>query len=435
MIKAFIDLAENVTLMVTKNRSIAYYTDMDYSDDLLDKLFAILNNLNIDEANVMLHGIVSERLTDGDLSFAGAQVKESYSDYKAIEHLFKALGTPRVFFYDFIGYWSMGLKPKTLVVYQDDSTYNFVVFDGLIKHTSVVMDANLKQQVLVLCNKFELTSVIDADSLCHESLVSYFSNADEVKPECRVHLARFAYMMTKDSEKCRVSSNRFKKPESESAVNNSTVESAKETQIASNADTNESSEATPKTKSLLGFRKVKKVSAEKSKKDPVASKHSEEIQRDSAGSDHSRDRKSKRFGLPTPLCIILVIVLLGVIVGCSLAYKFLEQKQKKDLDNYNQISQQYELQKAQLAGYNRVLKSDDTNSIACVSIIDSIDFSKCASYTCDLEGRVLQVNANVANRSSANQFIRTIKKKYKVSRSSVKKARKYTAATVVIEVA
>lgn len=433
MVKAFIDLAENVTLMVTKNRSIAYYTDMDYSDDVLDKLFATLNKLNVDEANVMLHGVISERLKAGDLVIAGAQVKESYSDYKAIEHLFKALGTPKVFFYDFAGYWSMGLEPKTLVVYQDELTYNFVVYDGVIKYTGVVMDANLKQQVLVLCNKFELTSVVDADSLCHEALINYFSNADKIKPEYRVHLARFAYMMTTDSEKCRVSSARFEKLESDSTAG---VKPAEESHIGSDSDSSTKVSAKNSSKSLLGFGKAKNADTKRnSKKMQAVQKQPKEVQSGDGGDSSGHAQKSKRFGLPTPLCVILIIILLGMIVGCSLAYKFLGQKQKKVLDNYNQISQQYDLQKAQLAGYNRVLKSDDTNSIACVSVIDSIDFSKCNSYTCDLENNVLQVNAIVANKNSANQFIRSIKKKYKVSRSSTRKAGKHTLATVVVEVA
>lgn len=140
MVRVFMDLAENVAILLAKDRKIVYYEDFDYGADTLDVIFSKLTDLGIEEANVVLHGSISEKLVNGDVAVANAFARESYSDYRALTHLFSALGIPTVFFYEFAGYYLSNLEPRTLLIDQDNSQFKLIVYTDSIQYTSITTE-------------------------------------------------------------------------------------------------------------------------------------------------------------------------------------------------------------------------------------------------------------------------------------------------------
>lgn len=478
MIRAFVDLAENVAILLAKDRKIVYYEDFDYSSETLDVIFSKLTGLGIEEASVTLHGSVSEKLSDGDVAVANAFAKESYKDYRALIHMFSALGVPTVFFYEFAGYYMFGIENQTLLVDQDNSQFKLIAYTDRIQYTSITTEVNLRQQALTVCNKYQLTKIVDVNSLVYDKLVGYFENADSVKPELRHRLALFAYTMTTDSEAYRVQNLSIDghKVEVSATVAAPAPAQASASVVAPapapasapptagldelslddlELDGGAPSPRKAAQKAVTNQNEVptQKVSQTQSQIEKAVA---DSIDDSTSGKEDTASKPEKKTKARTPkktkpkvpkapgeggLGISWKSVVLGgvlaalIVTGSSIGANALSKKNNADMQTADTLEERYQTETAQYNAYKRALASDKVDNTSGVSILSKIDFSGTSDYSVTIGEGQLSVVAVVEDKKAGAKFISDNKKKFNVVDSLITTKDKTVTAKVVIGMA
>lgn len=418
MIRAFMDLAENVALLITKDRKIVYYEDFDYSNSTLDVVFSKLTELGIEEICVMLHGVVSDKLQTGSVHVANAYAVESDSDYKALTHLFSALGISTVYFYDFAGHWMFGLEDNSLVVVQDDGQYHLIVYSNGIKSCGLATESNLSQQVMVLCNKYELKHVVDADSLVHKPLLNYFENVGAMKESLYHRLSLFAFMMTTESEEFRVG-----KLENTAGTMKEALRSE---------DTSNEPKASEGVKSVGAKAPATKQPKVKQPKEPKA-KEPKVKQPKTKEPKEPKAKGPKVFTFGTVVTsVLLAVAITAVSIGGS---KILQKRDAEVANTLNTLNTRLQTENSQSAAYKRALASDGVTASSSLSVLSKMDFKGCTGYNADAQTGSLTVIATSKNEKNAKVFLTRVKKKFKVTDSLITKQKGVVTTKVVVTTA
>lgn len=384
MIKAFLDIGCNVSLLVTLDRYIAVYEEVDYSVKLLDFIYSKLNGIGVQELVIVLHGNLG--LGADGVSILGAKADESRNDYDALGHLASTLGISKLSFYEFASYGFYNLPHNYLVVFQSDASYKLVVYkDSIVKIVDCAEDT-LQQNVISLCNTYELKGVRDASFYTAKELLGYYKNVNSVYAAILPKLSMFAFMQTKDcgaieildTDVCRMT-------QAPPIVEQQSVTfNEGDGQIMGNVEpiNDDLTKSRPKRSKAAKVKPVK----EKSPKDS-----------DSGSSVVLKVLSFFKLPVILLLLLFLIISIIGnIIIGKKLAS---EQNTLKEITSeYNNVSKQ-------LSAYNRLSDSSDTSlSASAVDILSSIDYSQATSSNISLDGDDLKISLQFTSKTAASKF-------------------------------
>lgn len=389
MVRVFIDLSSNIALIVAKDNYIAYYEDLDYTVNVLDVLYSKLQNVPVDEAIVVMHGVVSEKNEICDLEFNGLQVRESIRDFDAFKHLFGALTVPKVFFYEFAGYYAMQATGRMLFVDQDDSQYQLLVFNEGFVQSQTVTYSNLQQCVRTLRNKYSIEEVVDVKNLVVPKLVHYFANYQEVPEDLQPRLSLFAFTLTNASEPYII------------RKVNAIFNPAEQTQQSA-----EKPAGQPAEQSAEQLEKPEKPAKKK-------------------GFFYFGKKKKK--GVPTLLALFISALCLGstgVAYGGTAMYN---KVLATDIENMNTLNSQYLSESSELAAYQRVknqVEGTVSSESTPVEILCNLDYEGGSDFVIESNEDSVDVRGTFHSKNAAKVFVSKAKKLYNVSDSKVSKEKK-----------
>lgn len=392
MVRVFIDLSSNIALIVAKDNYIAYYEDLDYTVNVLDVLYSKLQNVPVDEAIVVMHGVVSEKNEICDLEFNGLQVRESIRDFDAFKHLFGALTVPKVFFYEFAGYYAMQATGRMLFVDQDDSQYQLLVFNEGFVQSQTVTYSNLQQCVRTLRNKYSIEEVVDVKNLVVPKLVHYFANYQEVPEDLQPRLSLFAFTLTNASEPYII--------RKVNAIFNPTE------QTQQSAEQPQQPEQQPQQPAEQSAEQLEK---------PVKKK------------GFFSFGKKKKKGVPTLLALFISALCLGstgVAYGGTAMYN---KVLATDIENMNTLNSQYLSESSELAAYQRVknqVEGTVSSESTPIEILCNLDYEGGSDFVIESSEDSVDVRGTFHSKNAAKVFVSKAKKLYSVSDSKVSKAKK-----------
>lgn len=383
MVRVFIDLASNIALVLVKDNRIAYYEDFDYTVNVLDVLYSKLQDLKVEEAIVVLHGVIADKTELWDWEQKGLKVRESRADFDAFRHLFGALMIPKVFFYEFAGYYMTQATGRVLFVDQDDSQYQLLVYTDGFTQSQIVTSGNLQQSVRTLCNKYSLNHIVDVKNLVVPQFLEYFQNVQDVPEDVYPRISLFAFTVTSASESCIV---REVKPPQQSAEPLQLAEQMPSQQSTKQMTQFEKSE---KKKGLFSFGKKKK-------------------------------------GIPTLLALFVSVLCLGstatVYVGCTMYNKVLAT----DVENVNTLNSQYLSESEELIAYRRVKNQAEGVSAeeTPIGILASLEYDNGFDFTIESERDFVRMQGKFPSKREATKFVSKVKKIFNVTDSSIVKGKK-----------
>lgn len=397
MVRVFIDLSSNIALIVAKDNYIAYYEDLDYTVNVLDVLYSKLQNVPVDEAIVVMHGVVSEKNEICDLEFNGLQVRESIRDFDAFKHLFGALTVPKVFFYEFAGYYAMQATGRMLFVDQDDSQYQLLVFNEGFVQSQTVTYSNLQQCVRTLRNKYSIEEVVDVKNLVVPKLVHYFANYQEVPEDLQPRLSLFAFTLTNASEPYII------------RKVNAIFNQAEQTQPVQQ----QPQQSAEKPAGQSAEQSVQQL--EKSAEQPAKKK------------GFFSFGKKKKKGVPTLLALFISALCLGstgVAYGGTAMYN---KVLATDIENMNTLNSQYLSESSELAAYQRVknqVEGTVSSESTPIEILCNLDYEGGSDFVIESSEDSVDVRGTFHSKNAAKVFVSKAKKLYSVSDSKVSKAKK-----------
>ncbi len=399
MIRLFIDLADYVTIMLMKDNIIVYYSDLDYTTNTLDVIYARFANIEVEEAIVVMHGYVSERQKQGDLTIQNLKVTESSKDYFALKHLLASLGISKVMFYEFAGLYSELVEEKTLLVDQQDAQFQLLVYTDRFAHTQLCTQESLQQTVISLCNKYDIRKVVDVKNLTNQQLLSFYGNLDKVHDNTILpQLTLFAYMMTKESLSVQV-------------------------------------DLSSKILAEQQMQQLKAVPIQQTSQSPIQSVPLAQQSAQLPEQPVPVKKKKKWKGIPTFLSIGLSLILLAGTGACVVGVKVYNRVIADDQTNYKTLNNVYINDNAQLAAYKRMadqFSGKSSNGAADIAALGNIKFMDASDVKINYSNSVVTISGSFKNKKKAGSFIKKIRKQYSNAECSIDKKKSSFVASIIL---
>lgn len=371
MIRAFVDLGNNVALMILKDKLVAYYEDFDYHEAVLDRIYSRLQNLAIDEVIVVLHGIVCKQNT-GHLKLHNLDVKESTNDYEAFKHLFGALGISKVFFYEFAGYYDSQICDHYLIIDQETSQCRLSVFDGNYKYSQLTSFRALEQNVQMLCNKYSIQKIVDAKNFVVPQLLEYYDNLKHLPKELYARFSLFAFTLTQASNDYLIKINLL----SAANVSKQTVNLADKQDSGVQEEQSEVQEKQLKVKKSLG------------------------------------NKKKKKKGFPGFLAVMLSLICIGGSAGSAVGVQAYSKILNNDIECLSALNSQLLTETSQVDAYKRVINyntnnpSESTDSL--INVLTNINFNQGTNFIVEMKEDGLSVSALFKTKKAAKKFLESL---------------------------
>lgn len=394
--KVFIDFADFVSIGLNHGRKLCYFNTFDYSETILDKIYAVLSDVKVTSAAVVLHGKVGGA-EGSTLSLEGAGVFEQAADVQAIDHLLKAAGIPEIEYYEFAGYYLSQGKQNVIFADQESSVVNLIVYKDSIISTQLCTDALLQQTASSLYNRYELSEIIDVKNLVVPAFLDYFDNldtivADEVFPV----LSLFAFTQTTLADSYKIDKGRLESlPPAEEAYNRADVPG----------------------------QEVQEESAENCK---VKQKQEDRSRKEVNETEPARPQKNKRFlkFLAGVLMFLLVLALVAAIAGDAMMKRVVSQRQNSLAD----LSVMYQANQDTVSAYQRIEQVSDKDA-ACVSGVElagKLDLSKSSDNYVHVTNSGMGYVGYFKTEGDAKAFLGNVKKIATVTSSRIAKSKKGT---------
>ena len=406
VIKVFIDFADVVSICLKDDRKLCYFTAFDYSETLLDNIYAVLSDVKVTSATVVLHGRLGG-VPGGVVVLPGASVFEPVGDVKAIDHLLKAAGIPVIEYFEFAGYYLSQGKQNVLFIDQEASVINLIVYKDHVVTMQLCTEALLQQTVRALYNQYELTEVVDVKNLVIPALLNYFDNINSVyREDVLPVLSLFAFTLTTLASPYLVDTSRL---DFSSNNNAGTPEHEIKEEILPGPETADSCE-NPLDEVKGKKKKVRRkpdVPKEKIQREPVA-----------AG------RRGLLKFLSVILVFLLAVVLVASIAGNSILSFIVGQKQKSIAD----LTAIYQANQNTVQSYQRMEQSLFGNEICMsgVELAGKLDLSKSIDNYISVTNTGINYVGYFKTERNAKAFLNNVKKAATITSSRVAKSKKGT---------
>lgn len=384
-----------------KDNIIVYYSDLDYTTNILDVIYARFANLEIEEAIVVMHGYVSERQKQGDLTIQNLKVTESSKDYFALKHLLASLGISKVMFYEFAGLYSELVEEKTLLVDQQDAQFQLLVYTDRFAHTQLCTQESLQQTVISLCNKYDIRKVVDVKNLTNQQLLSFYGNLDKVHDNTILpQLTLFAYTMTKESLSVQV-------------------------------------DLSSKILAEQQMQQLKAVPMQQTSQSPIQPVPLAQQSAQLPEQPVLVKKKKKWKGIPAFLSIGLSLILLVGTGPCVVGVKVYNRVIADDQMNYKTLNNVYINDNAQLTAYQRMadqFSGKGSNGTADIATLGNIKFMDASNVKINYSNGVVTISGSFKNKKKAGSFIKKIRKQYSNAECSIDKKKSSFVASIILPV-
>lgn len=203
MVHFLVDLDDTVRTLLLCDDTIIELREINYTVDLLDKLFVQLSKYQVDKLSVITHGVLSSCLyengcvaysttVDGEILLCSI----NKDDVCAIKELANKCNISDVTFYDKLGYYlALGRKGVCYVDKHNGMQTLLAVDNGKLTKLSMCTENSLSERIDGFCTDNNLQSICNGDELSDEDNLMFFANAAMVLDDERtVHdLSVFAY--------------------------------------------------------------------------------------------------------------------------------------------------------------------------------------------------------------------------------------------------
>ena len=312
----FIDLSDKVSVALCSDRCLINFEDFDYSECLLDELYARINGIDIDELIVILHG--EPNVQKDSIKVDGVPYGESKNDFEAIKHLCKAAGIPNCVFIEYSGIFAN--KNPAIIVEKVDGAFRVTTKTAKVNDVQVCSSDFLISTLKGLKNRYAIDDIKEADTFIDMNLLAYYKNLDILDSKDTVLFAEltiFAYAMTKiANDLYKVPENTFLDVSNEMCSTPETTNSPNmmhaATKVLDKPNNSLDNNFDVDSKIQKSPPKLKKVRSSKKtvRKENLQSDTKTDVD---SNTGITKKKKHKKIGLPFGLAIFLFLVLLLIL--------------------------------------------------------------------------------------------------------------------------
>lgn len=208
MINLYLNLEEVAQFLLTKDKTVVSYTEIEYTEDFLDSFYNFIKECEVDRVVILVHGFYcttsdSNNFVACDITVNGSKYycNVSNDDINALLKVCEKSGVREFKIVDFLGYCAaLGLNDTSFVMPYGDMTEVVTVSNG-IKDIVYIRPINLEGNLLQNKRNYGVSKFIDINTYADATLVGKFVGTESIQDKrALVGISKLAYTETEASE-------------------------------------------------------------------------------------------------------------------------------------------------------------------------------------------------------------------------------------------